>query len=310
MNFIRREMTYRSSDGKNTVFAEIFAPKSGEVRGIIQLSHGMIDHTGRYEALADFFTGHGFVFAGNNHLGHGRTAASPSDLGFFAEREGYKFVIEDVKKMNELLKGEYPSLPHFLLGHSMGSFIARLYTEKYSESIDALIIHGTGGKNPMAGAGRALVSLLRKIKGPRHRSALITAVAFGSYNSHYDKSEGQNAWLTRDTKRVSDRDTDPYTAYIFTLSAYHDLFTMLTECNSPSWFENYPKETPTLVISGEDDPVGDYGRGVRFVHDSLSRAGVKDLTLKLYPGARHELFNEINRDEAMADMLSWIEGRI
>ncbi len=306
MNYIRKELTYPSSDGVNTVFAEMFLPASGEVRGVVQLSHGMIDHTGRYEALADFLTAAGFVFAGNNHLGHGKTAASADDLGFFAEKDGYKFVIDDVKAMNDILRKEYPALPLILFGHSMGSFIARLYAVKYPDSIDGLIIHGTGGKNPAAGAGKAIVSLLRAFKGARHRSKFVTAVAFGSYNSHYDKSEGANAWLTRDTARVSDRDTDPFTTYIFTLAAYHDLFTMLQGCNSKKWFSSFPKELPTLVMSGEDDPVGNYGKGVRMVHSSLEKAGVKDLGLKLYSGARHELFNEMNRDEAMADMLAWI----
>ncbi len=306
MNYVKKEITYPSSDGKSTVFAEIFVPISGNPRGVVQLSHGMIDHTGRYEALADFFTGAGFVFAGNNHLGHGKTASSLSDLGFFAERDGYKYVIDDLKKMNEILHDEYPGVPLVLFGHSMGSFIARLYTEKYPNTIDAHIIHGTGGKNPAAPAGKALVSILRAFFGGRHRSKLVTAIAFGSYNSHYDKSEGANAWLTRDVKRVADRDTDPYATYIFTLSAYYDLFTMLSASNSKEWFENYPKSMPTLIISGEDDPVGNYGKGVRSVHSSLENSGVSDLTLKIYPNARHELFNEINREEAMGDMLSWI----
>ncbi len=306
MNYIRREITYPSCDGVNTVFAEIFAPVSGDIRGVVQLSHGMIDHTGRYEALADFFTSHGFVFAGNNHLGHGRTVKCASDLGFFAERDGYRYVIDDLKGMNDILRREYQGKPLVLLGHSMGSFIARLYTVKYPDTLDALIIHGTGGRNPAAGAGRILVSLLRAFFGPRHRSKFITAVAFGSYNSHYDKSEGANAWLTRDISRVADRDTDLYTKYIFTLSAYHDLFTMLIDCNRPKWFASFPVGLPTLVISGEDDPVGGYGKGVRYVHSALEKTGVSPLWLKIYPGARHELFNETNREEAMEDMLSFI----
>ncbi len=306
MNYTRREITYKSSDGKNTVFAEIFAPASGDIKGVVQLSHGMIDHTGRYEALAEFLTGEGFVLAGNNHLGHGKTAACPEDFGYFADKDGYKFVIDDVKKMNEILHNEYPSLPTVLFGHSMGSFIARLYTVKYPDTVDALVIHGTGGKNPAAGAGKALVSFLRAFKGARHRSKFVTVVAFGSYNSHYDKSEGINAWLTRDVARVSNRDTDPYTSYIFTLAGYSDLFTMLSGCNTAAWFESFPKELPTIVMSGEDDPVGNYGKGVKFVHTSLEKAGLADLTLKLYPGARHELFNEKNSDEVFADLSAWL----
>ncbi len=310
MSYIRKELTYLSCDGVNSVFAEIFAPESGDIKGVVQLSHGMIDHTGRYLWLAERLTEAGFVFAGNNHLGHGRTAHSPSELGFFAERDGYKLVIEDIKKMNEILHEEYRGLPLVLFGHSMGSFIARLYTVKYPDTLDALVIHGTGGKNPAAGAGKALVSLLRFFFGGHHRSKLVTAVAFGSYNSHYDKSEGANAWLTRDIARVADRDRDPYTSYIFTLAGYHDLFDLLSRSNEPSWFKAFPKGLPTLIMSGGDDPVGGYGKGVREVHSSLLREGASALVLKLYEGARHELFNETNRDEAADDLIAWINEAI
>ena len=238
MNFTKREISYPSSDGKNTVFATVYAPKNGEVRGVVQLSHGMIDYVARYEALADFLTGAGFVFAGNEHLGHGRTAAAASDFGFFADKDGYKLVIRDLLSMNELLHKEYPGAPLVLFGHSMGSFLARLYANEHPETISALVIHGTGGKNPAAPMGKALVSLLSCFFGKRHRSKLVNSIAFGSYNNRFDKSEGHNAWLTRDLSRVATRDTDPYTSFFFTLSGYCDLFTMLERCNSKEWFKN------------------------------------------------------------------------
>lgn len=310
MNFTKRELSYPSSDGKNTVFATVYAPKNGEVRGVVQLSHGMIDYVGRYEALADFLTGVGFVFAGNEHLGHGRTAASASDFGFFADKNGYKLVIKDLLSMNELLHNEYPDVPLVLFGHSMGSFLARLYANEYPETISALVIHGTGGKNPAAPMGKALVSLLSCFFGNRHRSKLINSIAFGSYNKKYDKSEGHNAWLTRDLSRVATRDTDPYTSFFFTLSGYYDLFTMLERCNSKEWFKNYKKSLPTLVMSGLMDPVGDYGRGVMYVYNGLKAQGVENLSLKTYEGARHELFNEYNMNEVFSDLLLFLEEAV
>lgn len=310
MNFTKRELSYPSSDGKNTVFATVYAPKNGEVRGVVQLSHGMIDYVGRYEALADFLTGVGFVFAGNEHLGHGRTAASASDFGFFADKNGYKLVIKDLLSMNELLHNEYPDVPLVLFGHSMGSFLARLYANEYPETISALVIHGTGGKNPAAPMGKALVSLLSCFFGNRHRSKLINSIAFGSYNKKYDKAEGHNAWLTRDLSRVATRDTDPYTSFFFTLSGYYDLFTMLERCNSKEWFKNYKKSLPTLVMSGLMDPVGDYGRGVMYVYNGLKAQGVENLSLKTYEGARHELFNEYNMNEVFSDLLLFLEEAV
>ena len=126
MNYNYQEISFPSSDGKNTVRGYIYTPKNVTARGVVQLSHGMIDYVGRYEALADYLTSKGYIFAGNDHLGHGATAASPEDLGFFAERDGYKYVIEDLYRMNKLLRDTFPALPLVLMGHSMGSFIARL----------------------------------------------------------------------------------------------------------------------------------------------------------------------------------------
>lgn len=290
--------------------ATVYAPDNGEVRGVVQLSHGMIDYVGRYEGLAEFLTSCGFVFAGNEHLGHGRSAASADDLGYFGEKDGYLRVLDDLREMNAILHKEYPDKPIILFGHSMGSFLARLYAVSYPETVSAIVIHGTGGKNPAAPAGKLLVSLLRAIFGSKHRSKFVTGVAFGSYNSHYDKSEGANAWLTRDGAAVATRDTDPYTSYIFTLAGYYDLFTMLSECNLAEWYSKYPKSLPTLIMSGNDDPVGDYGKGVREVYDGLCASGVEELDLKMYEGARHELFNETNRDEVFADLLSWLNSVI
>ncbi len=308
MSYIRSDFTFTSTDGKNTVYAVKFVPCDRPVRAVIQISHGMIDYIDRYTSVAQYFTERGFVVAGNDHLGHGRTAASADDLGYFAKAGGRELVISDLYKMNSLLREEYPDTPLILMGHSMGSFLARIYAVKHPETIDALIIHGTGGKNPMLAMGKAVISLLTKIYGDRHRSKLVNSLAFGSYNSKFPKSEGENAWLTRDTERVACRQTDPYTSYTFTLSGYADLFGMLGECNSKEWYANYPKGMPTLVISGEMDPVGDYGKGVREVYSGLLSAGVENLTLKTYPDCRHELFNEYNSDEVFADMLAFLEG--
>jgi alpha-beta hydrolase superfamily lysophospholipase len=193
------------------------------------------------------------------------------------------------------------------MGHSMGSFIARLYAEKYADSIDGLIIHGTAGPNPATGAGKLLVKLLRAVKGERHRSKFVCSLADGGYNKAFDKSEGDGAWLTRDASMVADRIGNPKNDFIFTLAGYSDLFTMLGKCNGKDWFSEFPCNLHTLVISGEKDPVGNFGKGVRYVYDNLKKNGA-DVELKLYEGARHELFNETNRDEVFADLIKWIEG--
>lgn len=306
MGYTYKEISFASSDGKNTVMAYMFIPE-GDVRAVIQISHGMIDHIGRYKDLCEYFAERGIAVAGNDDLGHGRTAACPEDLGYFAERDGYKYVIDDLNKMNALIREHIPGMPVVMLGHSMGSFMARLYAVKYPDTLDGIIIHGTGGANPLLAPGKIIAKLIRALRGSRHRSKLITSLAFGSYNSRFPKEEGENAWLTRDVERVSTRQTDPYTSYKFTVSAYIDLFTVLGESNSKEWYFRYPKDLPTLVVSGDADPVGDYGRGVKSVYDGLYAVGVKDLELKLYEDARHELFNEFNREEVYDFLIKWTE---
>lgn len=308
MNYILNEVRFPSSDGKNTIYAEIYAPKTGAPRGIIQLVHGMIDYTGRYTALADYLAQNGFILAGNHHLGHGKSAATQEDLGHFADKDGATYVIEDVHTMNKHLRASYPTLPIIMLGHSMGSFISRLYVKEHPTTVSGLIIHGTGGPNPLVGVGKALAGIIRGFYGPRHKSKLINNMAFGSYNSKFPKEEGHNAWLTRDLEKVKDRDTNPYTSFEFSVSSYIDLFGFLGNSNSGAWFKAYPKNLPTLVMSGDMDPVGNYGKGPRYVYKQLMISGVNDVKLKTYEGARHELFNETNSDEVFKDILSWIEG--
>ncbi len=308
MNYNFNEYRFPSSDGKNTIYSEIYTPKNVQPRGIVQLAHGMIDYTGRYTELAGFLCSHGFIFAGNHHLGHGKTSASSEDFGYFADKNGYKYVIEDVHTMNKHLHKSYPGLPLIMLGHSMGSFIARLYVAEHPSAVSGLIIHGTGGPNPLVGVGKLLAGLIKSFYGPRHRSDLLNNMAFGSYNSKYPKEEGHNAWLTRDGSKVADRDTNEFTSFKFTVSGYIDLFTFLGSCNSKAWFKAYPKTMPTAIMSGDMDPVGNYGKGPRYVYKQLMINGAENVKLYMYEGARHELFNEYNADEVFADILAWLEG--
>ena len=308
MNYNFSEITFPSKDGIHNIYAEIYTPKHCSSKGIIQLAHGMIDYVGRYRELADFLTGEGYIFAGHHHLGHGKSVQKSEEFGIFAKDGGVDYVIADMYTMNRYLRHTFPTLPLTVMGHSMGSFITRLYIEKYPHSMSGVIIHGTGGPNPALPAGRALAALISKIKGPTHRSPLIEKLAFGNYNSKFPKSEGKHAWLTREIERVSDRDEDPFTSFKFTVSGYRDLFKMLADSNSAEWYKNYPKELPTLIMSGDMDPVGNYGKGPDHVYKQLFIAGCKKVDIKLYEGARHELFNETNRDEVYRDILEWVES--
>ena len=307
MNYNFSEITFPSSDGKNKVYAEIYTPKNRSSIGIVQISHGMIDHIGRYRELIDYLTAEGFVVAGNHHLGHGKTVAAEEDFGFFAEKGGIDFLLDDLHEMNRYLRHEFPTLPLIMLGHSMGSFLARLYANKYPHTVKGVMIHGTSGPNAAVGAGKLVASLIKGFRGSRYRSGLLTSLSIGAYSKKFAE-EGKHAWLTREVGLVECRDTDPYTQFKFTASAYRDLFTMLALSNKKEWFRKYPHHVSTLVISGEEDPVGAFGKGPRYVYKNLLVAGVEDVTLKMYGGARHELFNEKNRHEVFVDITEWLVG--
>ena len=197
-----------------------------------------------------------------------------------------------------------PTLPLILFGHSMGSFLSRLYAVKYPHTIRGLVIHGTSGPNGAVGAGKLVARLICATKGERHRSGLLASLSIGAYSKKF-KDDGPWGWLSRDKSIIAERESDPYTINI-TASAYHDLFAMLDESNKKSWYRDFPKSLSTLIMSGEEDPVGSFGKGPRYVYKNLLLSGATDVSIKMYEGARHELFKETNRDEMFSDLAEWL----
>ncbi len=298
------DIFYPSTNGTDTIVAKIWQP-DGAAKGIIQISHGMCEYIDRYSAFAQTLTQQGFFVCANNHLGHGASASDPEHLGYFAKRGGDKFLIDDLHTLTNMMKIKFPGMPLVLFGHSMGSFIARNYVTKYGQELDAVIFCGTSGPNPGARVGKKLAAFECRRRGEFYRSSLLSQLAFGSYNKKY-KRRTKFDWLTRDEDVVDAYLADPYCNFTFTASAFHDLFTLLLRCSDPEWFASYPKALPTLLISGDMDPVGDYGKGVSYVYQTLVSAGVRDIHLKLYKGARHELLNETNFGEVYEDILCWL----
>ena len=307
--FIKEEIRFPSADGKHQIAGFYYTPVSGEISAVIQLSHGMCEYICRYEPMFEVLTAAGFAVCGNDHLGHGDSAA-PEDYGFAAEENGQEFLLKDLKSMNTLAREKYPGLPLFLLGHSMGSFYARWYGEKFPETINGLIISGTGGPNGMIGMGKGLASMLAKIRGPRYVSDLMVKISTGSYIKGIEQDGSGNAWLSRDPSVWQAYDADPRCGFPFTVSAYRDMLTVYQHVNKPAWAAGLNKKLPVLIYSGDRDPVGNFGKGVRAVYAMLQDAGMKDVTMKLYPGARHEMHNETNREEVFDDLLAWLKARI
>lgn len=306
---IRKEFKFPSTSGLCDIFAQSFVPDNGDVKAVIQISHGMTEHSDRYIPFAEKLCEAGYAVFTNDHLGHGRSVKDDSMLGFFGSEKGYMNIVNDCKKLTEIAKAEYPDVPYFFFGHSMGSFIARCYTKYYGDGIDAAVYCGTSGPHPGAGMGISIANLLIKAKGEMHRSKFINSVAFGTYNKKTAKKT-EFDWLTKDEKIVQEYIADKYCGFLFTAAGFRDLFSVLNEVNSGDWYNSFNKNLPVLLIAGEDDPVGAYGKGVTTVYDKLVETGHTDVTLKLYPTDRHEILNETDRNEVMDYLVSWFDSKL
>ena len=296
-----------SSDGRTALAAYRLVPNAP--KAMVQISHGMCEYFLRYKEFAAYLAERGFLVFGHDHIGHGHTAEHADALGFTVSGGGADCLVEDVHRVSEAMRAEYPDLPLILFGHSMGSFIARCVLQKYGNEYTAAIICGTGGPETPAGAGKMLASLMMLFCGERYRSSLLKSIAFAGYNKKYEKGCDRNAWLTRDRSVVERYNADPLCAYTFTLRAYHDLFELVSRVSRKEWAGTLPKELPVLVVSGEEDPVGAWGKGVRTVAARMQEAGMKDVTLCLYPHMRHEILNELEKERVWQEIFQWIETK-
>lgn len=293
-----------SSNNKNMLAGMVYLPK-GEIKGYFHVVHGMTDHVMRYDPLMRKMAENGYITFGYDHLGHGYTANDDSELGFIAEQDGDDLLSRDVMVFSDAVRSEYGEHPYFLMGHSMGSFVVRMAVKKYITPTK-LIIMGTSGPNPILGVGKFLCSLIKTLRGPRHISPLIENIAFGSYNSHFEDENDPRSWLTNDVSMRRKYDADKFCTFKFTISAMGDLIAMNKDCNTDEWFKDVAKKMPILLISGEDDPVGDYGKGIRICEKKLKENGA-DVTTRIYSGYRHEILNDSSFDMTFKDILEFIE---
>lgn len=306
--------TFFSSSGLAHIFAQSWAPEKREdVKAIFQITHGMAEHSDRYEDFANHLVGCGYAVFIHEHIGHGRSVKDESQLGYFGEdNNSWTHLVEDCHLMTQLAKKEYPDVPVILFGHSMGSFVARAYIAKYSDDISAAIICGTSGPNPASGLGVHIASLIGKIKGFDHKSLFLNNLAFGSYNKKFIKTEKDTGfnWLSVNKDNVEYYNNDPLCGYCFTVSGFKGLFGLLTYVSGNEWFDKVPDKLPILFTAGVDDPVGNYSKGVVYVYDKLKNSNHNEIDLKLWPGLRHEILNEKSNKEVYEYISSWTDGKI
>lgn len=297
---------FDSSSGRAKIHAVRYIPE-GEIRAILQISHGMVEFIERYESFAAFLTEHGILVTGNDHLGHGGSVQRKEDYGYFADTDGNRAVLNDLHLLTEITKAEYPGVPFFLLGHSMGSFYARQYLCEFGDELTGAIIMGTGCQPKLlVKLGKLLTRLLACFKGWHHRSGLVTAIAFGGYNKKISPLRTEKDWLTKDEAIVDTYLADERCSFIFTLNGYYGMFSGIDRLYQKQYLAEMPKGLPVLFVSGKEDPVGEYGKAVHRVVQMFRGAGMSDIQEKLYPGDRHEILNEIDRNVVYQDILQWI----
>ena len=303
------DLTLPSTVPGRTLHAFRCVPE-GEVRAILQLSHGMVEFIDRYKPLAESLAQRGILVTGNDHLGHGGSIRTKADYGYFAEPDGNRAVLEDLHSVTKLTKQLYPGVPYFLLGHSMGSFYARQYLCEYGQELSGAIIMGTGHQpKALVQFARSTCRALAAVHGWQYRSKLVANLSFMGYNKGLE-GRTTHDWLNRDAAEVDKYLADERCTFTFTLNAYYSMFSGILRLHDPAFLARMPKDLPLLFLAGTADPVGDRGKGVLRAIQSLKAAGVQNIRCKLYPGARHELLVETNRQEVFADIAAWLNDQL
>lgn len=304
------EMKLPSKDGIHRLHAVFWKP-DGEVRGVVQISHGMIEMIERYDGFARYLNDNGFAVIGNDHLGHGLTAGRDEDFGYFCRKNMSATVVSDLHRVTRYAKKHYSEVPYFLLGHSMGSFMARRYIMTYGNELTGAVIIGTGSKSALTlAAGKALSALVRLTKGDRYHSRILERCAFHNYLSRVKNPRTESDWITRDEQAVEQYRKNKYCNFKFTVNGYRTLFEVLTFIQKDRNIENIPRELPLLFLAGGMDPVGDYGKAVNEICREYKKKGINDVSMKLYPDDRHEVLNELDKEQVYRDILRWLENHL
>ena len=277
-----------------------------QVKGIVQIAHGMCEHKERFIPFMEYLCGKGYVCVIHDHRGHGESVTSQADLGYF-HTGGWKGIVDDILIVNEHIRSLHPGIPVFLFGHSMGSLAVRSFTKRYDTIINGLIVCGSPSRNPATGAGRMLSRVIASIKGDRHRPSLIHKIAFENFNSRF-VSEGENAWLSTDRTIVKEYNDDPLCGYMFTANGFTGLFDLMLDTYSGKGWNVCNPSLPIHFIAGADDPCitshKDFDKAVGHIRS----VGYAKVTSRLYEGMRHEILNETDRMTVWNDVLDTLDS--
>ncbi|MBQ9273135.1 MAG: alpha/beta hydrolase [Mogibacterium sp.] len=307
---IKKDFYYPSSDGMTRIHAISWEP-SGKPKAIVQIIHGMVEFIDRYDEFAGYLTEHGFLVCGEDHLGHGESVMSDEYHGYFG-KNGNAWVISDIHKLRTIMQKEYPDLPYMMLGHSMGSFLVRQYIvehdAEYAKDLSGVVVMGTGWQpNAVLQAGRALAKMLGTTKVGK-KAKMIDAMSFGSYLKKIKNPRTISDWLTKDNDIVDKYRATPWCTFSFTPNAYFHMFSGMLKAHDTKLMHNLPADLPLLLTSGAEDPVGNWGEGVRKAYMAYLENSPCKVDIRLYEDDRHEILNETDREDVFKDLRAFFDN--
>lgn len=299
-----QEFSIQSSGGGTLHCCKWTMP--GKPRGVVQIVHGIAEYASRYDSIASFLSSKGFVVVGEDHMGHGGSISDLSPKGCF--RGGWMAAVKDVYALFEKTKSEYSDIPYFLYGHSMGSFLARTFLYTYPDAgLAGALISGTGWQPQMVlSLGIAVCNSEAKKHGDDSTSETVNKLMFGSYNKAYEHPRTQFDWLSRDNSQVDAYIADPLCGFDASVGLARDMLSGMRQNEKKENLNKMPKDIPVYFFAGTMDPVGAMGKGVRKSVNAFMKSGMKNVVLKLYPEGRHEMHNEINKDDVYSDILTFL----
>ncbi|QIL46539.1 alpha/beta hydrolase [Vagococcus coleopterorum] len=308
---MKKNQTFLSSNQAEQINEVLWIPEStSQPKAILQIVHGMAEYIERYQEFAEHLNQYNILVVGHDHLGHGQSVDPTNPkYGYFNQTNSVSHLIEDVYQVTKRTKAAYPNTPYFIMGHSMGSFITRNYLKKYSKQVDGAIIMGTGGKEIGATLIRPLTTVLNKF-APEKINNAIDKMAFGPFGQKFPEHPKPMCWLSLNQTNVDNYLADPLLGKVFTNNGFHTLFQLSSQANKKNWFKTIRKDLPILIISGEDDPVGQYGKGPTTIAADLTNNKFKSVNLLLYPTLRHEILNEENSHMIMRDITNWLTDKL
>lgn len=308
---ILKNFTFKSDEGMDIYVYNWRPDEEIQIKGVVQIAHGMAETAARYERFAKVLTDNGYIVYIHDHRGHGNTAKTIENLGYLAEKDGFKWLVEDVHKLSEIIKKENPALPLFLFGHSMGSFVTQRYIMLYGKELKGTILSGSNGKQgPILNIGAFLAKREAKRNGRKAQSSKLDKLSFGSFNNAFKPNRTAFDWLSRDNDEVDKYIKDPFCGTVFTCGFFYDFLSGLKEIEKDENIALVPKDLPVFIFAGDKDPVGKNGKGIIRLFNTYKKFNIKDVTYKLYKDGRHEMLNESNRDEVMSDVINWLNNHL